>query len=116
MSRVSNLFSWLYGLVLILSLLLLLNCSGTPQIPDQVCEVGVQICDVGSYLCETNVIPDPVCTWVNLACLNLNVLCTADPDTPDYITAQSNLKQINQRLSEWLTAQRDAHKQQDVDQ
>lgn len=102
-----------YGSILVLSLLLAFfiiqgttGCSGGNQLPEEVCDIGGVVCDIGDYICENVPVPEPVCTYLNLACINLEILCTSEPGSEDYNAAKSSLDEINLNLNRWLNAQK----------
>jgi len=76
------------------------GCSGSTQLPKEVCDVGAVVCDVSGYIC-TNVpeVPSEICDLINLACLNLNILCKAEPGTDEYNKALTSLKNIDASLN-----------------
>ena len=83
---------------------LFLECSGVPQLNPEVFEVGGLICEVGYGLCDTGTIPAPVCAYLNIACVNLNLLCTEPPGSVKYEKAKEDLKNAKVDLSIWLKA------------
>jgi len=80
----------------------LLGCGGVPQIDSQVCLVGKMICDVGNGLCSTGTIPPPVCSYLNIACFNLTLLCAEPPGSEAYIKAENKLKDATVGMKRWL--------------
>lgn len=96
----------LYLAILIFaSLTLFTNCSGG-QPPEAVCNYGAIVCDAGSYLCDNfPQIPAEICTYFNLACLNLQVLCNSEPGSAEYETALDGLEKSNASIDAWLKLQ-----------
>ena len=80
------------------------SCSGTPQLSPKVCEVGTLICDISTNVCATFPIPEPVCSYVNLACINIALLCAEPVGSDNYNKAKLQLDNINTSLETWIEA------------
>ena len=83
---------------------LFVGCSGVPTLNPEVCEVGGIICEVGYSLCETGTVPPAVCAYLNIACINLDLLCTEPPGSVKYEKAKEDLKNAKVDLNIWMKA------------
>ena len=82
--------------------LVLFGCSGVPQLNPEVCEAGALVCDITNNVCETFPVPEPVCSYLNIACVNLDLLCSNDPESNEYKTAKSELQKATTNLKKWM--------------
>lgn len=93
-------------LSLIISLLFIPACSQSTN--EIVCDYGTVLCDVSTTLCtQIPGIPSEVCTYLDLACYNLDQLCALQDSTDNikYQVALSNLQTITAKLRNWQTSQ-----------
>jgi len=80
------------------------GCSAGTNTGDVVCDYGTVLCDVSTTLCaDIPGVPDEVCSYLNLACYNLNVICDLrdSTETVQYKTAVANLEKITAKLEAW---------------
>lgn len=104
--RNKNRFASFYLIALVISLTLLSpGCTPSGQLPQQICDIGSVVCEVSQNLCSTLPVPEAVCTYVNLACLNLTVLCQEPAGTEKYVEALNDLGEANELLQEWVQKQ-----------
>lgn len=75
------------------------GCSGTVEIPPEVCEYGDSVLDVAQMLVETfpNV-PPAISTYIQLARVNLQILCESESGSSSYNESLNSLKNINDSL------------------
>lgn len=80
----------------------------TPQTSEVVCDYGSVLCDVSTTICtQIPGVPDQVCTYLNLACYNLDQLCQLrdSTDSPKYEKALSNIQDLTVKLRQWQLSQ-----------
>lgn len=95
-------------IVFIVSLLGFSGCSSNPNVGDVVCDYGTVLCDVSTSICrDIPGVPSQVCNYLDLACYNLNTLCTYRDSTEStkYQNALSNLQNVTSKLREWHYSQ-----------
>jgi len=63
-------------LMFVFALLLFVGCSGGNEIPQPVCDYGEIVCNVSQTLCDTSLLPENLCYYLNLSCVNLEYLCS----------------------------------------
>lgn len=85
--------------VLLFSFSFISGCSGTVEIPPEICEYGDTILDVAQMLVDTfpNV-PPAISTYIQLARVNLQILCESEPGSSAYNESLNSLKNINDSL------------------
>jgi len=86
----------------VVAMLLFFGCGGTPQLSSEICETGLLVCDIAENICETFPLPDPVCSYVNIACVNIGLLCVTEPGTVEHIEAKQKLKKAKADLNIFL--------------
>jgi len=85
--------------VLLFSFGFISGCSGTVEIPPEVCEYGDTILDVAQMLVDTfpNV-PPAITTYIELARVNLQILCESEPGSTSYNESINSLDQVTRSL------------------
>lgn len=72
-----------------------------------VCDYGAVVCDISTTLCyDIPGVPDEVCTYLNLACYNLDQICLYRDSTQStrYQVALTNLQNITFKFKQWKLA------------
>jgi hypothetical protein len=115
-----NVIAQMFLLILfvITSTIFLPGCSSGSNVGEIVCNYGTTLCDVGTVMCnDIPGVPPEVCNYLDLACYNLNVICSMadDPENPAIQKAASNIEQLTEKLRTWKVA-RDLEKQKQLQQ
>lgn len=89
-------------------LLGLTACAGSGQVSGEVCAVGAIVCNVSSIICESvPELPPEVCKFLDIACINLNLICATEPGTTEHDEAVESLNKANIELNKYIQEYKD---------
>lgn len=88
-----------FSVVVFFSIALFPSCSGGQVIPQVVCDYGDVVIDMAELLVQTFPnIPPEIQTYLDLARVNLQILCETEPDTAEFDEALNSLEIIKDNL------------------
>lgn len=99
--------TFLFAVIVSISLFFVPGCSSGQNVGDIVCDYGDVLCDVSTTICrDIPGVPYQVCTYLDLACYNLNTICELrdSTDAVKYQNALSNIKLATEKLRAWHLA------------
>ena len=100
MKLIKSYLTVFYFIVLTISFSFIKCGENPPQLSPEVCRVGTMICDISQNICSSFPIPSQVCNYLDLACVNINVLCNSTPGSPAYKQAEKNLQENSDMINE----------------
>jgi len=78
------------------------GCTGTPNLSQDTCDIVVPVLETVNNLMETLPVPDEIKFYVNLAYINIRLLCSAVPNSAEYEQANSSLQFATGKINTWL--------------
>lgn len=85
---------------IIIAILFCVKCS--PSLPEEVCNYNRVVFSITDLLCEDDLLPVEVCEWIEVAELNIQILCSQDATYPEKEEAQKDLEEITIKLTEYI--------------
>jgi len=78
------------------------GCTGTPELSKDTCDIVVPVLETVNNLMDSLPVPDEIKFYVNLAYINIQLLCAAVPNSAEYEQANTSLKFATGKINSWL--------------